>query len=182
MPATRLRTFGPRRPVGPIMRSRARAVVGGTGAATHTARVQPVLSIHRKRCGSRGPEPGGVPARLPHARQLRANVWCVHYRRTKRDRLTDSIDDAPQASEVHAAERTPHQHAEAMELSAQVQMGLARLSPDLREAVMLRDLQGMEYGEIRKALQVPEGTVKSRINRGRIELARILREMGIRLA
>jgi RNA polymerase sigma-70 factor, ECF subfamily len=108
------------------------------------------------------------------------NLLVDHYRRTKRDRLTDSIDDAPQAAEVHTGERTPHQQAEAMELSAQVQMGLAKLSPDLREAVILRDLQGMEYGEIRKVLQVPEGTVKSRINRGRIELARILQEMGVR--
>ncbi len=108
------------------------------------------------------------------------NLLVDHYRRTKRDRVTDSIDDAPQVAEVHAAEPTPHQHAEAMELSAQLQLGLARLSPDLREAVILRDLQGMEYGEIRRVLQVPEGTVKSRINRGRIELARILQEMGVR--
>jgi RNA polymerase sigma-70 factor (ECF subfamily) len=46
--------------------------------------------------------------------------------------------------------------------------------------VILRDLQGLEYSEIRTVLQVPEGTVKSRINRGRIELARILDEMGVR--
>lgn len=108
------------------------------------------------------------------------NLLVDHYRRTRRDKLTDSIDEAPQAAEIHSPERTPHQQAEAMELSAQVQMGLARLSPELREAVILRDLQGMEYAEIRRVLQVPEGTVKSRINRGRIELANILREMGMR--
>jgi RNA polymerase sigma-70 factor (ECF subfamily) len=108
------------------------------------------------------------------------NLLVDHYRRTKHDRMTDSIDEAPQVSEVHSTQRTPHQQAEATELNAHVQMGLAKLSPDLREAVILRDLQGMEYGEIRKVLQVPEGTVKSRINRGRIELARILQEMGIR--
>ena len=54
------------------------------------------------------------------------------------------------------------------------------LSPELREAVILRDLQGLEYGEIQTVLQVPEGTVKSRINRGRIELAKILDAMGLR--
>jgi RNA polymerase sigma-70 factor, ECF subfamily len=48
--------------------------------------------------------------------------------------------------------------------------------------VILRDLQGLDYEEIRLVLQVPEGTVKSRINRGRIELARILEEMGVRPA
>jgi RNA polymerase sigma-70 factor (ECF subfamily) len=65
-------------------------------------------------------------------------------------------------------------------LSDQLQRGLGRLSPDLREAVILRDLQGLEYNEIQVVLQVPEGTVKSRINRGRIELARILEDMGLK--
>jgi len=50
------------------------------------------------------------------------------------------------------------------------------LSPDLREAVILRDLQEMEYREIAEVLRIPEGTVKSRINRGRAELARHLRK------
>jgi RNA polymerase sigma-70 factor (ECF subfamily) len=43
-------------------------------------------------------------------------------------------------------------------------------------------LQGLEYNEIQVVLSVPEGTVKSRINRGRIELARILEQMGLRPA
>jgi RNA polymerase sigma-70 factor (ECF subfamily) len=55
-----------------------------------------------------------------------------------------------------------------------VQLALARISPDLREAVILRDLQDMDYKEIAVVLRVPEGTVKSRINRGRMELARLL--------
>ena len=61
-----------------------------------------------------------------------------------------------------------------------VQPSASRLSPELRESVILRDLQGLEYNEIQTVLQVPEGTVKSRINRGRIELARILTEMGLK--
>jgi len=66
------------------------------------------------------------------------------------------------------------------ELSGQVQAALRKISPDLREAVILRDLQGLEYQEIQQVLQVPEGTVKSRINRGRIELAKLLEQMGLR--
>ena len=66
------------------------------------------------------------------------------------------------------------------EASEALQAALERLSPDLREAVILRDLQQLEYVEIQRALSVPEGTVKSRINRGRIELARILQQMGVR--
>jgi RNA polymerase sigma-70 factor (ECF subfamily) len=69
--------------------------------------------------------------------------------------------------------------AEAAELSEQLQQGLARLSPELREAVILRDLHGLDYSEVQAVLQVAEGTVKSRINRGRIELARVLEEMGM---
>jgi RNA polymerase sigma-70 factor (ECF subfamily) len=60
-----------------------------------------------------------------------------------------------------------------------LQGGLQRLSPDLREAVILRDLQGMEYREISQVLNIPEGTVKSRLNRGRAELARVLRKQNI---
>ena len=111
------------------------------------------------------------------------NMLVDHYRRTRRDRMTDSIDDAmPQLEERHSPARTPDKLAQAAELSAQLQRGLARLSPELREAVILRDLQGLDYGEIRTVLQIPEGTVKSRINRGRIELARVLEEMGVRPA
>ena len=110
------------------------------------------------------------------------NLLVDHYRRTRRDRLTDSIDAMPQFDERPSPARTPDSWAQANELSGQVQQALSRLSPELREAVILRDLQGLDYGEIRVVLQVPEGTVKSRINRGRIELARILEEMGVRPA
>ncbi len=109
------------------------------------------------------------------------NLLVDHYRRTRRDRLTDSLDDAmPKLEEKHSSARMPDRLAEASELSGQLQRALARLSPELREAVILRDLQGLEYNEVQAVLQVPEGTVKSRINRGRIELARILEEIGVR--
>ena len=109
------------------------------------------------------------------------NLLIDHYRRTRRDRLTDSLDDAmPKLENKESAGRRPDQAALVGELSAQVQQALAKISPDLREAVILRDLQGLEYREIQEVLGVPEGTVKSRINRGRIELARILEQMGVR--
>ena len=50
------------------------------------------------------------------------------------------------------------------------------ISPELRETIILRDLQDMEYREIADVLEIPEGTVKSRLNRGRAELARILKK------
>ena len=108
------------------------------------------------------------------------NLLVDHYRRTKHDRVTDSIEDSPHVAEKPSTARTPEKLAQASELSAQLQQGLARLSPDLREAVILRDLHGLDYIEIQAVLQVAEGTVKSRINRGRVELARVLEEMGMR--
>jgi RNA polymerase sigma-70 factor (ECF subfamily) len=62
------------------------------------------------------------------------------------------------------------------EASEMLQAALQKLSPDLRETVILRDLEELEYREIAQVLHVPEGTVKSRLNRGRAELGRILRK------
>ena len=108
------------------------------------------------------------------------NLLIDHYRRTRRDRLTDSIDEEGSPAERKAAPgRRPDEAASAKELSAQVQQALRKISPELREAVILRDLQGLDYREIQQVLSVPEGTVKSRINRGRIELARLLTQMGV---
>ena len=54
---------------------------------------------------------------------------------------------------------------------------LQMLPATLRTAVVLRDLQDLSYQEIAEKLDLPEGTVKSRINRGRIELARQLKRL-----
>jgi len=61
------------------------------------------------------------------------------------------------------------------DVSEMLQAALQRLSPELRETVILRDLEELEYREIAEVLQIPEGTVKSRLNRGRADLARVLR-------
>jgi RNA polymerase sigma-70 factor (ECF subfamily) len=62
------------------------------------------------------------------------------------------------------------------EASELLQGALSKLSPELRETIILRDLQDMEYREISQVLGIPEGTVKSRLNRGRAELARLLKK------
>lgn len=108
--------------------------------------------------------------------RLTRNLLVDHYRRTKHDRVTDAIDDKLAVLEEKTAvgSRTEGLLAgrEAGEL---LQAALQKLSPELRETVILRDLQEMEYREIARVLNVPEGTVKSRLNRGRAELARVLR-------
>jgi RNA polymerase sigma-70 factor (ECF subfamily) len=106
------------------------------------------------------------------------NLLIDHYRRTRQERATDSIEDQlPVLEEAGAAASARPDHALAgREASEILQATLQKLSPDLREAVILRDLQEMEYREIAQVLDIPEGTVKSRINRGRAELARLLRK------
>lgn len=69
---------------------------------------------------------------------------------------------------------SPYRFVEQAEASRFLREGLAALSPELKEAIILRDLEGMAYQEISELLGIPEGTVKSRINRGRLELARLL--------
>jgi RNA polymerase sigma-70 factor (ECF subfamily) len=69
---------------------------------------------------------------------------------------------------------SPHEAAARNELAKMVQGALARVSVEMREAVILRDLQDLDYKEIAQVLGIPEGTVKSRISRGRAELARLL--------
>jgi RNA polymerase sigma-70 factor (ECF subfamily) len=108
--------------------------------------------------------------------RLTRNLLVDHYRRTKYDRVTDAIEDKLAVLEQKTGQgsRTEGMLAgrEAGEL---LQAALQKLSPELREAVILRDLQEMDYREIARVLNVPEGTVKSRLNRGRAELSRVLK-------
>ena len=69
---------------------------------------------------------------------------------------------------------SPQRAAEQVEATRFLQDGLQSLSPELKEAIILRDLEGMAYQEIADLLNVPEGTIKSRINRGRLELTKLL--------
>jgi RNA polymerase sigma-70 factor (ECF subfamily) len=113
---------------------------------------------------------------------LTRNLLVDHFRRTRQDRATDSLDesaregeDGPTLADRLADTRPNQMHRVAqMELRSRIQHALKQLSPELREAVILRDLQDMDYREIAAVLRVPEGTVKSRISRGRAEMARML--------
>jgi RNA polymerase sigma-70 factor (ECF subfamily) len=113
------------------------------------------------------------------------NLLVDHFRKTKQDRVTDSIDAAPSEHEdamplsdqIEDKGASPDARAQSREARQAVHEALQKLSPELREAVILRDLQDMDYREIAAVLKVPEGTVKSRINRGRAELARLLQRI-----
>ena len=103
-----------------------------------------------------------------------------HYRRTRKDRVTSSLEDQLGTLEERPSVGTePVGQVESRERHEVLQQALNRLSPDLREAVVLRDLHDLDYQEIAQVLGVPAGTVKSRINRGRLELARVLKRMDV---
>ena len=113
------------------------------------------------------------------------NLLVDHFRKTKQDRVTDSIDAAPSEHEdamplsdrIEDQSAPPDARVQSREAREAVHQALQKLSPELREAVILRDLQDMDYRDIAAVLKVPEGTVKSRINRGRAELARLLQRI-----
>lgn len=108
--------------------------------------------------------------------RLTRNLLIDHYRRTRQDRATDSIEEQlPRIEESTAIESRADGMLAGREASEMLQAALQKLSPELRETVILRDVEELEYREIAQILNIPEGTVKSRINRGRAELARLLR-------
>lgn len=116
---------------------------------------------------------------------LTRNLLVDNYRRTKMDRASESLDEPMSGEEegpsrgerLADGRRTQEQHVSGLELRAQIQAALKQVSPELREAVILRDLEDMDYKDIAEVLGVPQGTVKSRISRGRAELARLLKSM-----
>ncbi len=112
--------------------------------------------------------------------RLSRNLLIDHYRRTKLERSTDSIEEQlPMLEEKTAMISRTEGLVAGREASELLQGALQKLSPELRETVILRDLEELEYREIAHVLNVPEGTVKSRLNRGRAELARVLRRQKI---
>lgn len=116
---------------------------------------------------------------------LARNLLVDHFRRTRMERATDSLDASLNGEEdgvtlagrLADPGRSQDSHVAGLELKAKIQQALAKLSPELREAVVFRDLEEMDYKEIAQVLRIPEGTVKSRISRGRAELARLLQRI-----
>ena len=100
------------------------------------------------------------------------NLCIDHYRSMRREHeiVTHDVDVVvlAQPSGVDSA----HTILERRDRVALLRAALDKLAPSLRTAVILRDIQELSYQEIAEQLGVPEGTVKSRINRGRTELAR----------
>jgi RNA polymerase sigma-70 factor, ECF subfamily len=105
---------------------------------------------------------------------LAKNTLIDEYRRTKWEkRQRDDYDER-----LHAAAETdgPEQSLAREEARRRLWAGLNALPSDMRMAVILKEIQGKKYEEVADILGEPVGTVKSRINRARVQLARILRD------
>jgi len=105
------------------------------------------------------------------------NLCIDHYRSVRKERET--IDRDVDASELMPVSKTQGQLA-MMEQRDRVELlreAMNALPKTLRTAVLMRDIQELSYHEIADKLRLPEGTVKSRINRGRNELARQIRKL-----
>src|SRR5690349_24476272 len=105
------------------------------------------------------------------------NLCIDHYRSVRKERQTIARDVDSNDLQPATPERGPYAQAEHQDLRAQLRTALEALPLTLRTAVVLRDLQELSYQEIADRLGLPEGTVKSRINRGRIELAHQLKRV-----
>ena len=119
---------------------------------------------------------GSLPAWL---QRVARNYAIDHYRKRRRER--SMVVDGEESEELVAVARDttvgndPHRALEEKDLAAFLRQVIDRLPSELGQAVILRDLQGMSYEEMATILEIPLGTVKSRINRGRLELAKLLK-------
>ena len=105
------------------------------------------------------------------------NLCIDHYRSVRKERQTMAREVDTTELQPASRDRTPYASAEHQDLREQLRRALETLPLSLRTAVVLRDLQELSYQEIADRLELPEGTVKSRINRGRLELGRQLKRL-----
>ena len=105
------------------------------------------------------------------------NLCIDHYRSVRKEREVVNRDVDPSELTPQAPERSAQAELEQRDRVQLLRRALNKLPPSLRTAVMMRDIQELSYHEIAERLELPEGTVKSRINRGRSELARQYRRL-----
>ena len=102
------------------------------------------------------------------------NLIIDHYRQSRRYQQVGGSEEIETMNVKDDRAPNPHRAAEQLDAARFLADGLQSLAPELKEAVILRDLEGMAYQEMADLLGIPEGTVKSRINRGRLELTKLL--------
>ena len=106
---------------------------------------------------------------------LARNLCIDRYRRRKREQSFRFVSDEAVAPLLKAQE-DPSADAIRKERTKMLFWALSEIPEDLAEILVLRDLDGLAYEEIGQALELPDGTVKSRLFRARAEVARKIRE------
>ena len=115
--------------------------------------------------------------------RLTSNVCIDFLRREKRRSalsMTISLDDEEEVRQAELPDErfSPHVEAERRERQETLRAGLSTLSAEHRRVLILRELEGLSYGEIAQVLCLEEGTVKSRIARARLDLRNYLKKQG----
>ena len=113
---------------------------------------------------------------------IASNLAKTELRKIKR-RQTYSISDLSSDDRefvIHRAEEQSFEQVEDTSVSSSIlQESLIEIDDEFKNIIILRDIQELSYDEISKILQIPLGTVKSRINRGRFKLKDILKQKGV---
>jgi RNA polymerase sigma-70 factor (ECF subfamily) len=130
---------------------------------------------------SYNPERGGLRSWIA---SVTRNLRIDRFRRNRQQSVTDSMDEgwespgiAPLAEHIVDLRPTPHESTFTREVAAIVSRETDKISPVMRDVVTLGLVQELDNREIARHLRIPEGTVKSRFNRGRNQLASLLNPM-----
>jgi RNA polymerase sigma-70 factor (ECF subfamily) len=121
-------------------------------------------NLHRYNAGS---------SFMAWAWRVARNLLIDAHRRCRREREAAWLD--PEIIDQLPASDDPHEVAQRRQRLRMVALALRQLQEELAELILLRDFAGMSYQEISEALDLPLGTVKSRLNRARLELATAIR-------
>ena len=89
-----------------------------------------------------------------------------------------NADDPPGTRDIPDTAPSPARLLEQKDSQKIVHEALSTLSEEFRAAILLCDLEGMDYAEIAQTLHIPLGTVRSRLHRGRLQLRRVLEARG----
>jgi len=108
--------------------------------------------------------------------KILTNLYINKYRAARRSPTVESLDEGAASEMIASGEAEPSEELLEGVMSEQVEEALAQLPEEYRTAVLLCDVEGMSYGDIAEALEVPIGTVRSRIARGRAMLRNLLLE------
>lgn len=111
--------------------------------------------------------------------RILTNLYINRYRQRKREAGKESLDAEHAAEPVASEAAEPDRVLLDEMVGAEVEQALAMVPPDFRLTVILSDIEGLTYEEIATATQVPIGTVRSRLARGRAMLRRALAEYAL---